>query len=62
VTSIRSQPKSIATRETMQTTDAAATGRRLSLVFVRDDRLPEERTGDKASHRLFHHYYEDLLM
>ncbi len=43
-------------------TDARTRSRRRSLVFERNDRLPEQRSGDKATHRLFHHYYEDLLM
>jgi len=36
--------------------------RRASLVFSGRDRLPNERKGDLAVHRLYHHYYEDLLM
>ena len=35
---------------------------RASLVFSGSDRLPTERKGDLAVHRLYHHYYEDLLM
>ena len=36
--------------------------RRTSLVFTEHDRLPNERKGDQSVHRLYHHFYEDMLM
>lgn len=36
--------------------------RRTSLVFTERDRLPHERKGDQSAHRLYHHFYEDMLM
>ena len=35
--------------------------RRPSYVFTREDDLPARRRSDTSSHRLYHHYYEDLL-
>jgi len=42
--------------------EQTAHGPRTSLLFTQTDRLPEQRSGDKSTHRLYHHYYEDLLM
>ena len=36
--------------------------RRESILFAKTDRLPERRSGDLATYRLYHHYYEDLLI
>lgn len=36
--------------------------RRTSLVLTERDRLPHERKGDQSAHRLYHHFYEDMLM
>jgi hypothetical protein len=36
--------------------------RRRSFVFTDKDRLPEHGLRDGSVHRLYHHYYEDLLM
>ena len=34
---------------------------RPSCIFLAHERLPDQRLADTSSHRLFHHYYEDML-
>lgn len=40
----------------------ASSGIRRSAIFRDDDPHPDKRAGDKSAHRLYAHYYEDLLM
>jgi hypothetical protein len=39
-----------------------SSGIRRSAIFRDDDPHPDKRAGDKSAHRLYAHYYEDLLM
>lgn len=38
------------------------TSPRVSKLFRNDEPYPEVRSNDRSVHRLYHHYYEDLLM
>ncbi len=44
-----------------KTSSSEASTDRTSQVFRVDQKLPQERRGDTSSHRLYAHYYADLL-